>query len=221
MSATTQVFWANEAADANTMRREETKDLKRLLSEITFQQTSKACTMASLVLSHFVYGIVDGIESSGLGILGNAELIFASTSLSSSTLLEVSLGVPYTLTKQFCKTTGMVSLLKGITLEGFCYLGITLAISLTGHGQIHTDFTTLTVKMIAEILNHFFADTLGLAITNAMNSSISGLAIIFQLRELRCRSLTDRTLLGCLSAFVDISTNGANKLLLHSVFVLK
>ena len=58
-----------------------------LLAEIALQQTSKACTVASLVLSHFVNGVVDGIEAGSLGVLGNAELVFASTSLSSSTLL--------------------------------------------------------------------------------------------------------------------------------------
>ena len=59
--------------------------------------------MTSLVLSHLMNSVVDSIEASSLGILSDAELIFASTSLSSSTLLQVSLGVPYALAQQLSK----------------------------------------------------------------------------------------------------------------------
>ena len=59
--------------------------------------------MAGLILSHFVNCIVDGIEASSLGVLSDAELILASTSLSGSTLLQIGLGIPYALTQQLSK----------------------------------------------------------------------------------------------------------------------
>ena len=55
--------------------------------------------MTSLILCHLVNGVVNSIETSSLCILGDTELIFASTSLSSCTLLKVCLCIPYTLTK--------------------------------------------------------------------------------------------------------------------------
>ena len=59
--------------------------------------------MTGLVLSHFVNGVVDGIETGSLGILGNAELVLASTSFSSSALLQIGLGIPYNLAQQLSK----------------------------------------------------------------------------------------------------------------------
>ena len=75
-----------------------------LLTEIALQQSSEACTMTGLVLSHLVDGVVDSVETSGFGILGDTELILTGTSLSSSALLKVGLGIPYALTQQFCET---------------------------------------------------------------------------------------------------------------------
>ena len=75
-----------------------------LLAEIALQQSCEACTMTGLVLGHLMNGVVDSVETSGLGILGNTELILAGTSLSSGALLKVRLGIPYALTQQFCET---------------------------------------------------------------------------------------------------------------------
>ena len=59
--------------------------------------------MTGLVLSHFVNGVMDGVETSSLGVLGNAELILASTGLGSSALLQIGLGIPYDLAQQLSK----------------------------------------------------------------------------------------------------------------------
>ena len=60
--------------------------------------------MTSLVLGHLMHSVVDCIEASSLGVLGNTELILASTSLCSSALLQVGLGIPYDLAQQLSKT---------------------------------------------------------------------------------------------------------------------
>ena len=172
--------------------------------------------MTSLILGHFMNRVVDGIKAGSLGILGNAELILACTSLSSSTLLQVGLGIPNALTQELSKTTGMVGLLKSITLESLSNLGIALTIGLTSHCQIHTDLTALPIEMVTEVVNHLLAHTLGFAVTDTMNGSIGNITILLQFRELGSRSLTNRALLRCSIAFIDISTNGANKLFLHN-----
>ena len=140
--------------------------------------------MTGLVLSHFVYGVVDGIETGSLGVLGNTELILASTCLGSSTLLKVGLGVPYNLAQQFSETRGVVGLLESIALEGLGNLGITLTIGLTSHSQIHTNLAALTIEMGTQVVNHLLADTLGLTVTDLVNSSIGHVTSILELREL-------------------------------------
>ena len=177
--------------------------------------------MTGLILCHFMNGIMDSVETCSLSVLSNAELIFASTSLSSSTLLQIGLSIPNALAQQFCETRSMVSLLKSITLESLGNLRIALAIGLTSHCEVHTDFATLAIEVVAQVLNHLFADTLGLTITNLMNGGVGHISIFLQFRELRGRSLTDGALLGSRIAFVNITTNGADKLFLHNnkVFV--
>ena len=172
--------------------------------------------MTGLVLGHLVNGVVDGVETGSLSILGDTELILTGTSLSSGTLLQVGLRVPNTLAQQLCETTGMISLLEGIALESLCNLRIALTVSLTGHSQVHTNLTALSVEVITQVLNHLITHTLRLTVTNLMDGGIGHIGIILQFRELRGGSLTDWALLGSSVAFVDISTNGTDKLFLHN-----
>ena len=113
----------------------------------------------------------------------------------------------------------MVGLLESITLESLGNLWIALAIGLTSHSQILAYLAALAVEVCTQVVNHFLANTLGLAVANAVNGGVSGLTLVLQFRELRCGSLTDWALLRSSIAFVDITTNGANELFLHSRFV--
>ena len=67
--------------------------------------------MTSLVLGHLVNGVVNSVETGSFGILGNAELVLAGTSLGSSTFLQIRLGIPNALAQQLSETAGMVGLL--------------------------------------------------------------------------------------------------------------
>ena len=141
--------------------------------------------MTGLVLSHLMNGVVDSIETSSFGILGNAELILASTSLCSSTLLQIGLGIgPYNLAQQLSETRSMVGLLESIALESLSNLRIALTIGLTSHSQILTYLATLAIEVSTQVINHLLADTLRLAIANLMNSGIGHVGIILQFREL-------------------------------------
>ena len=82
------------------------------LLKIALQQSGEASTMTSLVLSHLMNGVVDSVEASYLRVLGDTELILASTSLCGSTLLQIRLGVPNALTQQLSKLGSMLSLLE-------------------------------------------------------------------------------------------------------------
>ena len=137
--------------------------------------------MTGLVLRHLVHGVVDSIEASHLRILGNTELILASTSLCSSALLQIRLCIPYALTQQLSKLGSMLSLLESVALESLGDLGITFAVGLTTHSQIHTNLTTLTVEVVTQVVDHLLTYTLGLTVTNLMNSSERHLTIVLHL----------------------------------------
>ena len=137
--------------------------------------------MTSLVLRHLMHSVVDRIEASHLCVLSNTELILASTSLGSSALLQIRLGIPYALTQQLSKLGSVLSLLECIALERLGDLGITLTISLTTHGQIHTNLTALTIEVVTQVVDHLLAYTLGLTVTNLMNSSERHLTIVLHL----------------------------------------
>ena len=151
-----------------------------MLLKVALQQSGKPGTVTSLILGHFMNGIVDSVKTGGLGVLGNAELVFTSTSLSGSTLFQIGLRIPYTLTQQLGKTAGVVCLLESIALECLSYLRITFTVCLTGHCQIHTNLATLTVEVVAQVLNHLFTYSLGLAVTNAVNGSVGSLTLVLQ-----------------------------------------
>ena len=137
--------------------------------------------MTSLVLRHLMHSVVDRIEASHLCVLGNTELILASTSLGSSALLQIRLGIPYALAQQLSKLGSVLSLLECIALKRLGDLGITLTISLTTHGQIHTNLTALTIEVVTQVVDHLLTYTLGLAVTNLMNSSERHLTIVLHL----------------------------------------
>ena len=137
--------------------------------------------MTGLVLRHLMHSVVDRIEASHLCVLSDTELILASTSLGSSALLQIRLGIPYALAQQLSKLGSVLSLLECIALKRLGDLGITLTISLTTHGQIHTNLTALTIEVVTQVVDHLLTYTLGLAVTNLMNSSERHLTIVLHL----------------------------------------
>ena len=117
----------------------------------------------------------------------------------------------------------MVSLLERITLVSLCNLRITLAVCLASHCKIHTYLATLTCKVILQTLDNLLIDAILICLTENVYSSECQIIIhcIFHLLELAGWSLANRALLWCLSTLIDVTTNGANKFLLHNVNVLK
>ena len=117
-----------------------TSQMEILFAKISLQQSCEACTMASLIFSHFVYGIVDSVKTSYLSILGNTELVLTSSSLCSCTLLQIGLGIPNTLSKELCKLSSVLSLFVSSLLPVETYLGIAFSVSDSCHAEIHTNF---------------------------------------------------------------------------------
>ena len=79
----------------------------------------------------------------------------------------------------------MLSLLQCIAVESLGNLRIALAVSLTSHSNVHTDLATLTIIVVAQLLNHLFRNALNLTITKTVNCSVGYVASLFlQFREL-------------------------------------
>ena len=195
---------------------------EQLFLKVAGIETHEACAVACLVLSHLMNSVVSSVHTGSLGILGDTELVLASTLLSSDTSLKVGLGVAQNVAKQFGKLRSMLSLLECITLVSLGDFGITLAVGLTAHGKIHSNLCALTIEVSLEILDHFLVSTLVASCTKNVHGGEVCLTVISEFGELRCWSLTQWALLRCCLALIYVSTYGADKLFLHnSVVFLK
>ena len=114
----------------------------------------------------------------------------------------------------------MLSLLESITLVSLSNFRITLTVSLTAHCEIHANLGALTVEVSLKVLDHLLVSTFLACSAENVNSSERSLAVILKLRELRCWSLAQWTLLRSSLTFINVATNGTDKLFLHNVDVL-
>ena len=111
--------------------------------------------MAGFVFSHLMNGVVDSVEILLFGAAGNAHLVGVGTGFGCHALFEVGLGVPDAFAKEFGEFCGVLGLFESIALEGLGDFGITFAVGLTRHSQIHADFAAFAVEMGCQVSDHF------------------------------------------------------------------
>ena len=189
-------------------------DAVALLLEEAVVQACEALSVTGLVACHLVNGVVDGIQVLGLSQLGNAGLVLTGTSLGSHAFLKVGLGVPNHLAQQFGEPGGMLSLLKGIALEGLGNLGIALTVGLARHRQIHAHLGTFALEIGFQSLKDFGVNALG----NADNvlGGIGYFSFLLEFLELLGGLFTLRTFLGGCVTLVYITANGADPFFSHN-----
>ena len=187
------------------------------LAKVALEQAGESLAVAGLVASHLVHGVVDGIETSGLGALGKIGLAGGGAVLGLNAHLEVLLGaVGDDLAQKLGKLCGVLSLFPGGLLPVQAYLGVTLAVGDAGHGQIHADLGALAFKIHAQASDYL----IGAALRDADNVlGRPGHLTGFNLLELLGRSLALRALLGRGVALVHITTYAADPLS-HDFFLL-
>ena len=176
--------------------------------------------MTSLVLGHFVNRVVDGIQVQGLGTCGDALLVFASAAFGSHALFQVRLRIPYAVAQQFGELGGVFSLFPSVTLVCLGDFGITLAVGLTAHGQIHADFGAFAHEVVVQVLDHFVIAALGYAdhvFIGKYQRTIRGL--FFNFHKLAGRSLAEGALLGSGITFVNVTAYCTSEFL-HFLFSL-
>ena len=111
----------------------------------------------------------------------------------------------------------MVGLLIGVVLKGTGHLWITLAVGLTGHGQIHTYFAALASKSILAVLYQVVTNLVSIGAAKLMDGSELRFVFERNVFKLAAWSLAQRTELRSLGAFVDVPTYGTDKFLFHNV----
>ena len=109
----------------------------------------------------------------------------------------------------------MLGLLPGVTLVSLGDLGITLAVGLTAHRQVHAHLGALAHEVILETLPQFGAGTL--AVADLVNRHEIEVALsLYQFDEFFLAYLAHRALIGCLGTFVDVPANGTTPFLCHN-----
>ena len=164
-------------------------------------------------------GVVSSVHTGSLGVAGDAELVLTCSTLSSDASLKVALGVFQHVAKELSEFRSVLCLLESVALESLGNLWIALTVGLAAHCEIHTHLTALTVEVSLEVLYHFLVGALLAGSAQFVYCSESIFFTLYQLFELRCWSLAYRALLWSSVTLINVTANGANKFLLHNVFV--
>ena len=105
----------------------------------------------------------------------------------------------------------MLGLLEGVALERVRDLGIALALRLTAHREVHADLRALAREVHAETLHDLLVQTL--RGTDDVLARPGHLAFGGLLEKLGAGAAALRAAVGGGVAFVDVTADGANKLL--------
>ncbi len=180
---------------------------------MTVVETLEALSVASLVLGHFMYGVVDGVEVEFLGALGDAHLVGVGTGFCSHALFEVGLGVPHYVAEEFGKLGCVLGFFKCIALESLGYFGIAFAVGLTRHCKIHTYFGALTHEVCVEVGAHLVVGIFGDA-DYVLGYKLEKCCLV-EFLELGCGHTTLGTLFGSCVAFMNVAADCTDEFLAH------
>ena len=162
-----------------------------------------------------MHGIVYGVEVLLLGHAGQTHLVFARAALGVHALFEVSLGVPYHFADQLGELRSVLGLFPCVTLVSLGDFGITLAVGLTAHGQIHAHLGAFAHEVVLQALPEFLAGALAVA-DNVLGHEFEVTLLFDDFDEFLFAYLTHRALLRCLRTFVDVTAYGTTPFLCHN-----
>ena len=201
------------------------------LLEISFKQAFECNTVASLVTGHLVDGVVDGIQAVLLGADSQIELALGCAELAVNAPCQVLLGGSLhvglqILAQQLSELGSVLSLFPGSLFPVQADLGVALAVGNAGHAQVHADLGALALEVGHQLLEDVLLVGIGdvgvvldgLGVDAVL--VLSGQLALFHDLELGTGDLAQGALeiSGHLIGFVNITTNGADKLL-HKYFL--
>jgi len=202
-----------------------------LLGEVPFQQTQQSLAVAGFVLCHLVNGVVDGIQTVLLCLQRQVKLALGGTELAVHTPCQILSGGAGHVGLQggaqhLCKLGSVLGFFVGSLLPVQADFGIALPMGDASHAQVHTNLAALAGEVGLQLLQNpllvGFGDVgvvgNGLLVDAQLmlGSQLGGI----QLLELGAIHLADGALEigGHFLAFVDVTANGADKLL-HNHFL--
>ena len=188
---------------------------KRLFLEVAVVESFETFSVTSFVASHFVNGVVDGIEVEFFCTFCDACFVFAGTGFSVHALFEVGFGVPNDVTEEFGKLGSVFCFFPSVALESLCHFGIAFAVCLTRHGEIHSDFGAFSVEVSVEVFDHFFVAAFCYA--NFVFSHERESAFFGEFFELGSGNAAHGAFFGSVLAFIDETANGADEFLFLDV----
>ena len=171
--------------------------------------------MTSLVASHLVNGVVNGVKVLSLSKLSDAELILASSCFSVHSLLKVSLSVPHHFTEQLGKLSGMLSLFPSVALKRLGDFGISFAVGLTTHCKVHTHLTALAIEVVFQTLKDF--GVYSLSHSKLMLCYKLQAFVLFKFFKLLSRDFTLRTPFGRCISLVYVTAHCAYPFFCHNL----
>ena len=162
-----------------------------LVVEVTLQETGKCTAVSCLVLCHFVYRVVDGIQVQLLCLCCQSLLACAGTVFSGNTHFQILLGgVGNNFAQHLCKLCSVFCLFVSSLFPVQTDLRVALTERNTCHCQVHTDLGAFAVEVLTQTLDNLFV----CALCYADNVLVSPCQILFfLLHELVCRRTAERT----------------------------
>jgi len=128
-----------------------------ILLEVALQQAFQTAAMSCLVAGHLMDSVVDGIQAVLLCAGSQVELALSCAVLAVNAPCQVVLGGGLhvglqILAQQFSELSSVLSLFKSCLLPVQANFGIALAVSNTGHAQVHTNLGALALEVGHQLL---------------------------------------------------------------------
>ena len=182
--------------------------------------------MAGLVASHFVHGVVDGVEIVLLRELRELKLAGGRAVLGVNAHFEILLrGRGHDLAEELGELRGVLGLFQTGLFPVHADLRIALAVRNARHGQIHADLAALALKVGAQTGDDLFLHLGGNIRAEHLADADDvlrrpGLLLRLQ-RELAAGDMAHRALRRGRIAFMNVTANRANPLfhnkILHQI----
>ena len=187
--------------------------LAGLFAEVAAVEALEALAVASFVLSHFVNGVVDGVEVELFGAFSDAHLVGVCTGFSGHTFFEVGFGVPHAVAEEFSEFGSVFGFFEGVAFESFSHFGIAFAVGLTAHGEVHANFGAFATEVSVEVGDHLFVATFGYADFVFGNELELGSGVHFF--EFISANAAHGAFFGSVFTFVYETAYSANEFLFH------
>ena len=181
-------------------------------AEEALQESGETGAVAGFVFRHFVNRVVDRVEAELLGADGELEFSVAGARFGVGAHLKVRLRAgDEDFAEEFREFRRVFRFFKGVTLERVGDFRIALALRLTAHREIHSDFAAFAVEVGAKSVHDFLV--VDLAVADRVNGRVGRFARFDQFLKLRRGRLALRALFRRNVAFVDVTADLADKFL--------